>query len=78
MGYGELGGYTAMTSVATTLCSVGRGMIFTNELGRIWKETAMAQFGVLSRYFPGRTEENQRRLQGSLCSGRNSNWSSPE
>jgi hypothetical protein len=32
-----------------------------NELERIWKEAVMALFKVLSRYFPGGTEENYKK-----------------
>jgi hypothetical protein len=34
-----------------------------NELGRIWKETVVAEFEVLSLHLPGVIEENHENLQ---------------
>lgn len=44
-------------------------MIANNVLERIWKEAVVAAFGVLSRYLPAVTEENQSSAsQDGLCS----------
>jgi hypothetical protein len=38
-------------------------MIVNNELERMWKETVVAQFKVLSRHLPGGTEGNHEKTQ---------------
>jgi hypothetical protein len=54
--YGHSGVFNDSLSSSEYITSNDR-MIIDNEL--IWKEAGMAEFMVLSRQFPGRSEENQ-------------------
>jgi hypothetical protein len=53
-------------------------MIVNNERERMWKQAIVAQFKILSRKLPGRTEDNYETLANRVDVLSNSNRKSPE